>query len=886
MDSTSEPRLVVIGQTVSHYRIVEKIGEGGMGLVYKAEDLRLKRPVALKFLPDQASENPQALRRFEREALTSSALNDPHICTVHDVDRSAGKPFLVMEFLEGETLKDRLRRKPLSVSEALSLGAQIAQGLSAAHEKGIIHRDLKPSNVFIIGEGHVKILDFGLAKLADSTFGGGTPQPDATTASTPLTGPGGILGTFAYMSPEQVRGEALDARSDLFSLGVILYEMATGRRAFDGPTAGVILDEILNSSPAAPQALNPKVPEQLNAVISKCLEKSRNRRYQNSRDLAVDLERLEHHAMLEEPLPIERQAAVRKTFISRLSGRKLWGLAPIALLAVLVLTPWGRNVFEDWRQGLGFSQEMHVAVLPFSCIGERPDRQLICDGLVEVITSQLTQLEQFHGQLWVVPASEVREQEIASVRDARRAYGINYAVTGNAQLSAESTLLILNLVDADSVRQVGSISETYTSENLAQIQEVVVRRLAELLAFQPPAEIRSVLAAGATQAPRALDFYLQARAYLQRSENEENVDTAIELLDRALQEDRSYADAWASLGESYWLKWEFARERSWIDLAQAHVQEALRLSPKLSAGHRILGTVLLGTGRYTEAEKSLKRALELDPKDDDAYRTLGEAYERMGRMDLAESTYRMAIEMKPSYWGGYDRLGMFFFQHGRFEDAASAYQQVVALTPDNHRGYLALGAAMWLLEDETEAERLFRRSLEVKPNSGAYSNLATMLFFRRQFAQAAELFSHALSEDDRDYFLWGFLAAAYNRIPGKGGQARSAYEKAAEKAEELLEVNPKDAQVMSDLAVYLAELGERDRSLQLIDSALRQSPDEVNIRRNASLTYLALGDDDKAIEWIRRTLEAGYPLSKIEKSPAFDRLHQEPAYLQLKESFQ
>ncbi len=875
--------MIEIGEAIGHYEIREKLGAGGMGEVYRAKDLHLGREVAIKVLLRNVAADPNRLIRFEQEARAASALNHPNIVTIHEIGHHDGGPYIVMELVEGRTLRTLLAwGRPALTKRTLEYAAQIAEGLAKAHAAGIVHRDLKPENVMVTGDGRVKLLDFGLAKLVTSGSGDKTPEADSTAPTaealafkSPDTHSGAVLGTAGYMSPEQARGEPVDFRGDQFALGAILYEIATGQRAFRRESTVQTLAAIIEMEPQPLVVLNPSAPPAFCQIVERCLAKDPQDRYASTGDLARELkqaaEQLEDAPTLSSPPPTYRPRQPMR------HGRLRRAAAVGAALALGGLVLWSGPV-HDALFGGPLPRVKQLAVLPFSHAGADATSQAFCDGLAETLTSKLTELERFQGSLSVLPASELRGSAVTTVAAARRSFGVTLAVTGSVQRTGDRIRLTVNLVDARTLRQLRARSLDTRLEDLATLQDTVVQAVADMLELEVGAEAGRVLAAGRTSVAGAYDLYLQGKGHLQRYENEDRVKQAISAFQGALQKDTGYALAYAGLCEAHLRLYRLTKDPQSVDVARHSCDRALEINDLLAPVHVSLGNLREETGEAEAALRDYERALALDPSSLEALKGSGSALERLGRAREAETAYKKALEQRPGDSSTHLYLGTFYFRQARYAEAEREFRRVIELSPDNTRGYANLGGLLHQLGRDDEAAPLLQRALAIRPTPDAASNLATIEFSRGRYAEAARAYERAIELSDRDYRLWRNLAAARFLAPGERDRAAAAYDKAAVLAEAGLAVNPRDAAVLIDLADCRAMLGDRARARDLVARALVAAPGDVEVMQQAASVYEQLGDRAAALQWIRRALAGGYPIEQVDGDPFLKGLRADPRF--------
>jgi eukaryotic-like serine/threonine-protein kinase len=849
---------------VSHYRLLNPLGTGGMGVVFRAEDTVLGRTVALKFLSPPIMHDPRRVDRFRDEARHASALNHPNICTIYEVDERDGELFIAMEYVEGQPLSDFIRENGMPVETALRYARQLAAALEHAHERGIIHRDLKPVNIVVTPKGDVKILDFGLAKRAD-------PDGLQRTAidGLPTETSAGLTGTLPYMAPEQLEGGEACAQSDIWSLGIMLYEMVSGSRPFRGDNLYRLCTAILQE-PIPP--LPEHVPAGLASVIKRCLEKDPALRYQRAGELRAVLEVLE---------PSNSSVAIPAARAGKTRRLVRWGavgLVFVALAAVGIGAVMRNNRVRRIALGPGVSMPSRVqlAVLPVKG-AIKPEDAAFDDGLVETLTSRLTQLTESHP-LAVIPTSEVRTRKVTTLDAARAEFGVNLGLLIHVQHAAGQARVNYSLVDARTHAQLRGGTITARMDNPFALQDEVSESVAQALELELEPQEKQAMESHGTNEPAAYDYYLQGRGYLQDPSRPENVDNALAVFQRAIEKDPRFAGSYAGLGEGYWRKFELTHDKNLVDDATKACSEANARESGLSEAHTCLGLVYQGTGKYAEAVAEYQKAALSEPTLDTAAAGLARGYESLHQLEDAEKAYRNAIALRPNYWAAYNGLGSFFLRHGRLDEAAQMYTHVVSLVPDSFVGYTNLGITLIQQGKYKEAIEPLQRSLKIRETGPATSNLATAYFQLKQYGNAAQVFEQATALDPKNYELWGNLGDAYYWAPALHDQARSAYRKALTLGEDQRKINPRNPNMLGYLAAYHAMLGEAGPAHDTIAEALRLAPRDPEVLYYAGLVYAQLGEDKKAFEALHHAVGAGYPASAIRDTPNFDRLQKDPGF--------
>jgi len=865
----------MVGQTISHYKITDKLGAGGMGVVYKALDLKLERTVALKFLPADAAVSDRDKQSLLREARAASALDHPNIGVIHGIEESEDHQlFIVMAYYEGETLAQKLSRGAIPIRESLDLAIQILKGLTSAHSRNMVHRDVKPSNIIITNSNMAKIVDFGLARIV------ATASATQSVSST---------GTLPYMAPEQILGEPIDQRCDIWALGVILIQMITGSHPFLRPNKGAMTFAILNQPPAAFEV----VPKAVQPVAYRALSKKPACRYPSADEMLRDLEAAlaeitSSPASAEEPtLTHSGKASELKQYIENASTpswtegnpgklrRLLFASLGVVLAAIAMsFLPPVRERFA----GLAYAgSEKHIAVLPFANSSSDPEFGPVTEGMMDSLTNQLSNLEAAQQSLWVVPASVVRNRKVIDPTSAYRELGATMVVQGSVHRKGAGVQLTVVLIDSKRLRQIGSAALEDRDGDLATLQDQAVASLARLMKIKLSQSVRTP--AGSV-VPAAYESYLKALAYMQRYDKPGNPDLAISALNSAVVMDPRFALGYATLGEAYRLKFLMDHHPAWVDQAFANCAAALRLDDRLPAAHVTLGQLHAALGKNDLALQEFQKALDINPRDASALLGRAGVYEQTGRIPDAEANYQRAIALRPDYWEGYSALGAFHARQKRVQDSLLQYRRVIELTPDSPEAYSDLGVAYMELGDPSSnsaAEAAFQKSIQLSPNYQAYANLGWLYINQNRYADSAAATRKALDLNDKDWRVWSNLQLAYTWLKDDENM-RLARAKTLSLLEQYALLNSQEAPVQSMLGMLYAEDKLREKALAHAHAALALAPRNAWVLADVAETYDDLGDRKRAIQYAQDSLKNGYTLTDLQQRPALRGLLADPGF--------
>lgn len=769
----------MIGQTVSHYRVLEQIGRGGMGLVYKAEDLSLGRHVALKFLPEEPG--TEALQRFQREARTASSLNHPNICTIHEIGEWQGRHFIVMELLTGSLLTDRIGGRRLPMGSLLDLAAQIADGLDAAHAKGIIHRDVKPSNIFVTERGQAKILDFGIAKLASEMAEEARAKRDTSNLPTMdglATMPGVLVGTVAYVSPEQARAQDLDTRTDLFSFGAVLYEMATGRQAFEGTTPAVVYNSILSNQPIAPSQLNPALPGQLEEIIGKALEKDREVRYQHASEIRADLMRLKRET--ESGRLISSFSSSRFTVPKPTSKLRRWALPAVMVIALVVLGGVGYRLLESRADRV-----QSIAILPFVNANPDPDTEYLSDGLAQSLIDRLSRIP----RLRVLASSTTFTYKGRQV-DPREVGGnlkVSALLQGKVSKMGDTLLIETDLVNTSDGAELWGERYRRNASEVLNLDSEISREIVEKLSLRLTGTEQQALAKQYTDNSEAYQLYLKG-LYNTRKYTKEGLQKGAEYFRQAIALDPNYALAYAGFADNMGLAQDWyapsdqtmpaakaAAEKALqldanldfahtmegniyffydynLPAAESELKRAVMISPNSAVAHAFYGWYLVSLKRFDEGIKECQRARQLDPLSSETNFLLGQSFYLARRYDLAVNQLRTTLDLDPNFWVAHDELGWVYQEQGDLPQAIAEFEKARALEPSVAEPLASLGRGFALSGQTAKAHQVLDqlKRISVQVHITPY-NVASIYSALGDKAAALEQLENAYQE--RSFYL-------------------------------------------------------------------------------------------------------------------------------------
>jgi eukaryotic-like serine/threonine-protein kinase len=848
------------------YHIESVIGEGGMGKVYKAHDSDLDRTVALKLVRPELAKDASSLQRFKQELLLASRISHRNILRIHDLGDVNGVKFISMAFVQGMDLHDLIAKQGrLPIERAVNIAKQLAGALEAAHVEGVVHRDLKPRNVLIDVDDHIYVSDFGLAKSLDAD-------------KTGMTRVGEVLGTPRYMSPEQAESKAADNRSDIYSLGIIFYEMLTGEVPFTGESSLQVMFQHVQQQPKDPRLLNPEMPEYLATIILKCLEKDPALRYQSAAELLRDLE---------SGTPATRIVRLRQAEMGY--PKWLFAVTGVVLLAGIgmAIRPVRERVLGRARAIVPVSitrstaNDKFVALLPLRVVGDDPALQYEASGITDALSAKLFPMKSVHlasaGAVEKINASD-------PVTKIAHQLGSKLIVQGSMQGAGDKIDAVLRLSDA-SGKQLWTKDFPGVRQDLLTIEDQIYNELVTALELKPSDEELARNALRPTENIGAYELYLKGREIQRGKRDVKRVQSAIDLYEQAIKKDAGFVLAYAGLADASLVMYDLNSDPVWSQKALSAAQRAQSLNDDVPEVHFALGNAYNATGKNAEAIVELKHALTLAPNSDMGFRRLGDVYLAAGKEDDAIQAYQQAIAADPYYWINHNRLGTAYFQLGQNEKALDAFRRVVELSPDSALGYVNLGAVYFRAGKWNDAITSFGKALKIAPSESLYSNLGTAYFYLGHRADAVAMFQKAVALTPNDDTAVGNLADGY-RWSGDTAKAKATYEQAIALALKALRVNPQDASTLGNLAFYYAKNGDSKKGLEFIHRARSIDANDNELMYKEAVVDAIAGQQADALAGLRAALQKGYPVQQAKNDPELKPLATNPELAKLIADFE
>jgi eukaryotic-like serine/threonine-protein kinase len=850
----------------ARYRIESLLGQGGMGAVYKAYDTELERTVALKLVRPELASSSETMQRFKQELLLASKISHKNILRIYDLGDLDGIKFITMAFVDGMDLASLIEGTGrLLLDRALSFATQLCAALDAAHREGVVHRDLKPQNILIDRSDKLYVSDFGLAKSL---------APEASS----MTRTGQLLGTPRYMSPEQVEGKEVDHRSDLYALGLILFEMFTGELPFRGDSALQILFQRMTVAPKDPRTLCPDLPDYLSNIILKCLERDPANRYQSAREILTDLE-----AQNAPALSPPTRTSIDNTRPSRLP-RFFWILVSTILLAIalLFLIPRTRHLILRPPSTAETGQpaiEHYLAILPLNIVGNDQDAGYLAGGVLDVLSAKLAGLKNVYVAPPNAVSTAVKQKDPQKIA---RALGVKLLLQGTFASSSNGDIAIAITLEDPGNNGRSLLHQQFkgSRQDLLTLEDQIFAKLVDALEIKQSDDERARNAARPTRDMRAYENYMKGRNLSRESENSNDLQSAINFFEQAIKIDPQFAQAYAGLADAERRMWNQTNDGTWTQQALSAARRAQALNDNLPEVHFALGSIYTTTGRSAEGIAELQRALQLAPNSDQALRGLGTVYLKAGREREALAAYTRATEINPYLWTNFNSLGNAYFKLGENEQALAAYRHITELDPGRAEGWEAVGAVYYRMGRWGESLSNFRKAVDLKPKALFYSNLGNVYFFLGRYDEAANVFEKAVSMDaDSDDFRVN-LADAY-RWSGQKAKAATTYDQAISLAYKSIQVNPRNAGALGNLALCYAKKGENKQALGFIARARSVDPKDNALMYDEATIYVLAGRTPEALASLKEALRNGYSIQEARSDPELKSLRSLPEFNRL-----